>query len=129
MPRLLPAAAARACVLFATPPTALAAELECPTIDVDTQNSVAVACLGDDEGLCGEQCFSAIRDAALARSDDVEIACGDGLDDVLEQVKGCMKREAGLDWVDCDGRNVQRIVDYADKIKCEGGGTLADKLE
>lgn len=58
----------------------------------------------------------------------MEIPCGDGLDDVIALLKGCMKSQAGLEWNDCDGKSTQRIKDYADKIMCEGGGTLAEKI-
>ena len=91
--------------------------------------TVAQTCIDDPEGLCGEDCFAAIRNAALERSQDVEVPCGDGLDDVLNLLKGCMKSQAGLEWNDCGGASTQRIAEYADKIKCEGGGTLKDKID
>ena len=57
------------------------------------------------------------------------IPCGDGLDDVIDLLKGCMKSQAGLEWNDCGGMATQMIKNYADKIKCEGGGTLKDKID
>lgn len=56
------------------------------------------------------------------------VPCGDGLDDVIDLLKGCMKSQAGLEWNDCGGKSTQRIKDYAGQIMCEGGGTLADKI-
>ena len=40
-----------------------------------------------------------------------------------------MKSQAGLEWNDCGGMATQKIKDCADKIKCEGGGTLKDKID
>ena len=100
---------------------------ECPTIDEETMVEVAKACIADEEGLCGETCFSAVRDAALVRAEDFEVPCGDGLDSVMDALKGCMG-EQGLEFDDCGGKTTERVLEFADKIKCEGGGTLADKL-
>lgn len=82
-----------------------ATAFECPTIDNDTMMEVAKTCIADDEGLCGESCFSAVREAALSYdSDDFKIPCGDGLDEVIEVMKGCMQ-EQGLTLDYCDGKN------------------------
>ena len=40
-----------------------------------------------------------------------------------------MKSEAGLEFDDCGGETTARVRAYADQIRCESGGTLADKLE
>ena len=40
-----------------------------------------------------------------------------------------MKSKAGLAWNDCGGATTRRIVEHADKVKCEGGGTLKDKID
>ena len=100
---------------------------ECPTIDEETMVEVAKACIADEEGLCGETCFGAVRDAALVRAGDFEVPCDDGLDSVMDALKGCME-EQGVEFDDCGGKTTERVREYADKIKCEGGGTLADKL-
>ena len=100
---------------------------ECPTVDEETMVEVAKSCIADEEGLCGETCFSKVRDAALTRAGDVLVPCGDGLDSVMDALKGCMG-EQGLEFDDCGGKTTERVREYADKIKCEGGGTLADKL-
>jgi|TARA_B110000977_G_scaffold169955_1_gene220311 hypothetical protein len=105
-----------------------ATAFECPTIDNDTMMEVAKTCIADDEGLCGESCFSAVREAALSYdSDDFKIPCGDGLDDVIEVMKGCMQ-EQGLTLDYCDGKTKEFVRAAADQINCEEGGTLADKL-
>lgn len=108
---------------------ALASAWECPTVDEDTQLSVARTCVADPDGLCGESCFAAIRDAALARKDDVAVPCDGGLEGVLDLLRGCMKSEAGLEFDDCGGETTARVRAYADQIRCEGGGTLADTLD
>ena len=100
---------------------------ECPTLDNDRLIELAKTCIADKEGLCGEKCFSAVREAALNYSDDFKIPCGEGLDDVMDVLKGCIK-EQGLTFDDCGGKTTERIREYADKVRCEDGGTLADKL-
>ena len=100
---------------------------ECPTVDEETMVEVAKSCIADEEGLCGETCFSKVRDAALTRAGDVLVPCGDGLDSVMDAWKGGMEAQ-GVEFDDCGGKTTERVREYADKIKCEGGGTLADKL-
>ena len=118
-------------LVFAAPFLLLApaSAWECPTVDEDTQLSVARTCVADPDGLCGESCFAAIRDAALARKDDVAVPCDGGPEGVLDLLEGCMKSEAGLELDDCGGETTARVRAYADQIRCEGGGTLADTLD
>ena len=40
---------------------------DCPTISDEIQTNLASVCIGDDAGLCGDKCFSAIVSAALGR--------------------------------------------------------------
>lgn len=108
---------------------ALASAWECPTVDEETQLSVAQTCVADPDGLCGESCFTAIRDAALARKDDVAVPCDGGIEGVLDLLRGCMKSQASLELDDCDGATTARLRAFADQIRCEGGGVLADTLD
>lgn len=128
MPRLAPTpcavvAAALMPLLFVA-----ARAWECPTVDEDTQTAVARTCIADPDGLCGDTCFGAVTEAALARSGDDEVPCGEGLDDVIDALSGCMS-EVGLTLDECGGKTRQRIRDNAGSIRCEGGGTLRDVLD
>ena len=70
--------------------------------------------------LCGETCFGAVRDAALVRAGDFEVPCGDGLDSVMDALKGCMG-EQGLEFDDCGGKTTWRVREYADKVGASAG--------
>ena len=105
---------------------------EGPTIDEETMVEVAKACIADEEGLCGETCFGSVRDAALVRAGDFEVPCGDGLDSVMDALKGCMG-EQGLEFDDCGGKTTDASASTPtrssaragpSRISCEGSSSL-----
>ena len=92
--------------------------------------NACVLCSENDplrQGICGDQCFNAITEAAIARA-DFKVPCDGGFDGAIDTLKRCIS-ENGFEWQDCDGKSLEVIRGYVDKVQCIGGGTLKDKME
>ena len=80
---------------------------------------LAMQCLEDPDGLCGDMCVKAITSsAANPQVANVKVPCIGGVDGLTE--------ELGAPFDPCGGKTKKAIIDASAKIKCEEGGVLAD---
>jgi len=116
-----------AAVLAVALASSYAAAWDCPKIDSDAVMKLVTVCVEDPNGLCGDTCIAALTKGAT-QMQDLKVPCEGGVDGVLENVLKRCTEEVGGTFDPCDGKTRQSLVDNASKVKCIGGGTLADTL-
>jgi len=88
---------------------------------------LAMQCLEDPDGLCGDMCVKAITSsAANPQVANVKVPCTGGVDGLIENVLKKCTEELGAPFDPCGGKTKKAIIDASAKIKCEEGGVLAD---
>ena len=82
---------------------------------------LAMQCLEDPDGLCGDMCVKAITSsAANPQVANVKVPCTGGVDGLIENVL----KKWQLVFLMPNAKKA--IIDASAKIKCEEGGVLAD---
>ncbi|CAL6283467.1 unnamed protein product [Bathycoccus prasinos] len=92
----------------------IAAEYQCPSFDPAQLEQLAMQCLEDPDGLCGDMWAN------------VKVPCTGGVDGLIENVLKKCTEELGAPFDPCGGKTKKAIIDASAKIKCEEGGVLAD---
>ena len=88
---------------------------------------LAMQCLEDPDGLCGDKCVKAITSsAANPQVANVKVPCTGGVDGLIENVLKKCTEELGAPFDPCGGKTKKAIIEASAKIKCEEGGVLAD---
>ena len=88
---------------------------------------LAMQCLEDPDGLCGDMCVKAITSsAANPQVANVKVPCTGGVDGLIENVLKKCTEELGAPFDPCGGKTKKAIIDASAKIKCEEVGVLAD---